>query len=266
MADVAAIMGVAGGLVGLLGGGGGVFGLWRSLHQEKRDEAKAFFETYDQSIAILRIQYERETDATDKHAKQQRLEAVEIECHEQLAAYRQNSALRQSAPRRSLDAEQPPLPEAERASLTRLLSEAEPLSAALVTASDYFLRGNTAYELGRYEEAFENYNRSLELRPDDPRTLQNRGAALNQLGRYDGALADFNRSLELRPNFVNPVYNKACLFSLTNRLEEALTQLAEAIRLDNKYKTLARTDEDFDNLRADPKFGPEFERLVSGDS
>ena len=47
------------------------------------------------------------------------------------------------------------------------------------------------------------------------------------------------------------------------RLEESLDQLKEAISRDPTYRQMAREDEDLENLRSDPKLGPEFERLVA---
>ncbi len=43
------------------------------------------------------------------------------------------------------------------------------------TADDFMASGNAKYALERYDEALADYNRSLELRPDDPSTLNNRG-------------------------------------------------------------------------------------------
>jgi len=149
-------------------------------------------------------------------------------------------------------------------------------------------RGNTYYELGRYDEGLADYNRSLELRPDDPGTLHNRGITYDELERYDEALADYNRSLklrpdnahtlhnrgitylhlkryddaitdfkhslELRPDDPSSLYNVACLFSIQGKSDDALVYLEKAITLDKKYKEKAKTDEDFANIRDDPRF------------
>jgi tetratricopeptide (TPR) repeat protein len=115
-------------------------------------------------------------------------------------------------------------------------------------------RGNTYFALKRYDEAFADFNRSLELRPDDPVTLYNRGTTYPHLGRYDEALADLNRSLELRPDYPATLYNLACLFSLWGKPNDALAYLEKAVGKDKKYRELAKTDEDFNNIRDDPRF------------
>lgn len=115
-------------------------------------------------------------------------------------------------------------------------------------------RGAIYDYLGRYDEALADLNRSLELRPDHPVALYNRGTAYGHLGRYDEALADLNRSLELRPDHPNALYNLACLFSLWGKPNDALTYLEKAVGKDKKYRELAKTDEDFNNIRDDPRF------------
>jgi tetratricopeptide (TPR) repeat protein len=115
-------------------------------------------------------------------------------------------------------------------------------------------RGTIYTKLGRYEEALADYNRSLELRPDYPTTLYDRGITYAKLGRHDEALADCIRSLELRPDDPATLYNLACLFSLRGNAKDALAYLEKAIERNEKYRRMAKTDEDFDNIRDDIRF------------
>ena len=108
--------------------------------------------------------------------------------------------------------------------------------------------------LERYDEALADYNHSLELRPDHPLTLSNRGVTYRNVERYDEALADFIRALELEPDHPNTLYNLACLCSLRGKTEDALDYLEKATIKDKKYREMAKTDKDFDNIRDDPRF------------
>ncbi|MDP2959416.1 MAG: tetratricopeptide repeat protein, partial [Longimicrobiales bacterium] len=110
--------------------------------------------------------------------------------------------------------------------------------------------------------ALADYNHALELRPDHPDTLNNRGITLGHLKRYEEALADCNRALQLRPDDPNTLYNRACLFSLMGRRDESLHDLGQAISGDEKYRAMAREDEDFEALRNDPEWGPKFWDIV----
>jgi tetratricopeptide (TPR) repeat protein len=115
-------------------------------------------------------------------------------------------------------------------------------------------RGTTYYKLGRYNEALADYNLSLELRPNDPTTLYNRGNTYTKLSRYGEALADYNRSLELRLDQPSTLYNLACLLSLWGKTDDAFIYLEKAINKNEKYRQMAKIDEDLDQIRDDVRF------------
>ncbi|MDD1749907.1 MAG: tetratricopeptide repeat protein [Methanothrix sp.] len=51
-------------------------------------------------------------------------------------------------------------------------------------------KGRALYKMGRYEEAIEAFNRSIELCPLDPDAWQGKGEALQALGeRFEGRMA-----------------------------------------------------------------------------
>ncbi len=97
-------------------------------------------------------------------------------------------------------------------------------------------------------------------------TLYNRGHVLVDLGRYEEALADYNRSLEHQPDHPAILYNLARLQSLVENFDEALRWLKRSIAGDRKCLGMASGDKDFAPLRDDPEFGPRFRALVAEDS
>jgi len=147
----------------------------------------------------------------------------------------------------------------------------------------------TAYcELGRYDEALTVLNQSLEIDPYDPITLNSRGIVYDSLEQFDKALsdydnalaldpfypevhndrgvvysktafytkamADFEKALEIKPDYAAVFYNMACLYSIMNKPTKSLAKLRKAISLDNKFRQLAITESDFDNIRDKPRF------------
>ena len=51
-------------------------------------------------------------------------------------------------------------------------------------------RGNTLYELKRFEEALASYDRALKVRPDFAEVLLNRGRALHELQAVGGGAGE----------------------------------------------------------------------------
>lgn len=132
----------------------------------------------------------------------------------------------------TLDA--PELPAPERQALSNaafVIARLEPPK----TAEEYARQGNALYAAGELEKALEQYNRALELRPDYPEALHNRGVTLGNLKRYAEALADFNRALELRPDDPNTLNNRGNALSELQRSDEALVDYNLALELRPDY-------------------------------
>jgi tetratricopeptide (TPR) repeat protein len=116
-------------------------------------------------------------------------------------------------------------------------------------------KGFALGNLGRYEEAIATYDAALEIKPDDHKVLCEKGIALRKLCRYEEAISTLDAALRIRPNDASALYNKACCYSLQNQVEVALDNLQQSIQLNaDRYRELAKTSGDFDNLRADPRF------------
>lgn len=303
----------------------------RAGRQEERTQYTTFFATYDKSIASLKVEYDTESDQNHKQEIGKRLAELATDYRRELEEYRNTIDIVESVDKGRVPVTPTPLTDDRRRELTEGLKTSKGVRPALLTAIDFRALGNAAYQVGnyedavvaytrsldrrpdeaitlnnrgitlrhlqRYDEALADYNRSLELRPDDPGALNNRGITLRYLQRYNEALVDYNRSLELGPDdpgtlsnrgnlfiilhrlddalaSVNralelkpghplALYNRACVYSRSGRFKESLKDLKEAISRDEKYRKMAREDEDFDNLRSDPTLGDEFERLVA---
>jgi tetratricopeptide (TPR) repeat protein len=115
-------------------------------------------------------------------------------------------------------------------------------------------RGNALGNLGRYEEAIASFDQALEFKPDYHVAWFIRGIALVNLGRYEQAIASYDRSIKINSNSANTYYNKACCYGLQNNVELAIENLQRAINLDVKYQDMAKTDQDFEQIRGDERF------------
>ena len=60
-------------------------------------------------------------------------------------------------------------------------------------------KGITNLEDGNFEDALSYFEQALLLKPDDPDLWNQKGIALRSLGRYDEASECYNKSLQLDP-------------------------------------------------------------------
>lgn len=65
--------------------------------------------------------------------------------------------------------------------------------------SDLVKKGKSLLVEGNFEDALAYFEQALLLNQNDPDIWNQKGAALRSLGRYDEALECFNKSLEMDP-------------------------------------------------------------------
>jgi tetratricopeptide (TPR) repeat protein len=119
----------------------------------------------------------------------------------------------------------------------------------------WYNRGIALENLGRNQEAIASYNKALKIQPDYHQAWYNRGNALRNLGRNQEAIASYDKALEIQPDYQAAWYNKACSYALQGNIEQAIENLQKAINLNpDKYREMAKTDSDFDNIREDERF------------
>ena len=218
MTTILIIIAIASGVVGVIGtaigiiGRDGILGIWRSRRQEGRDERKALWESFEKRIELAEGRGSKE-DADD----------VRREYETQLEAWQAQQSLEKIAPREiPAPGEESSLTEGEVEQLKELLARSQPLSAAVLSAYDYFLRGNSYYNASQNEEALRAYDQALILHPDDPNVLYNRGNALGRLGRQDEAIGAYDQSLALVPDRPDTLTNRGVALRGLGRYDEAL--------------------------------------------
>ena len=95
----------------------------------------------------------------------------------------------------------------------------------------------------------------MQIIPDYYQAWYNRGIVLGKLGRYEEAITAYDRSSQIKPDDPSPYYNKSRAYSLQKQIQSSLENLQKAIQLNpEKYRELAKSNSDFDNIRHDPRF------------
>src|SRR6266536_23621 len=129
-------------------------------------------------------------------------------------------------------------------------------------------RGRLHGRAGRYESALADFDRALQLRPDDYRSLADRGVTYRGMERYDEALADLNKAIDLDPNSARAIADRGQTYREMERYDEALADFTRAIDLNpdstwaiasrgQTYRQMGRYDEALADLNKaidlDPK-------------
>jgi tetratricopeptide (TPR) repeat protein len=72
----------------------------------------------------------------------------------------------------------------------------------------YYSRGASKYNLQDYRGAVTDLNKAIELNPYDQDSYCTRGSCKDKLKDHTGAIADFNKAISLNPNDALPYYNR----------------------------------------------------------
>ncbi len=115
-------------------------------------------------------------------------------------------------------------------------------------------RGIALFDLEQKEEAIASCDRAIAIKPDYDQAWGNRGLALSALGRKEEAIASYDQAIAINPNLHAAWYNKAGCYAHLGKLEEGFENLQRALDLNPKYREMAKTDADFDDIRQDARF------------
>ena len=93
---------------------------------------------------------------------------------------------------------------------------------------------------GKFEDAVEKINKSLELKNDWEISYFYRAVAYHALENYDEAMLDYTKSIQLNPNMTDAYYNRAKIIlsesnSPMSEIKKAIADLEKALELDDKF-------------------------------
>ena len=103
--------------------------------------------------------------------------------------------------------------------------------------------------MGNYSDAIPYYEKALKINPKSPILLVNLGVSYAKLGKFIEAESCYDQALQMDPNLSDALYNKSCCKSMKGETQESLDLLEKAIKLDPEHRKMARTEEDFLELR-----------------
>ena len=111
-------------------------------------------------------------------------------------------------------------------------NENEREKTGLLSAWDYYRKGNRAYDAHDFAEAVENYSKAIDKNQSIALFYNDRGVAYNGLGKHDEAIADCNRAIELDPDNTAAYNNRGFAYYKLGKHDEAIADFNRAIELD----------------------------------
>ena len=101
----------------------------------------------------------------------------------------------------------------------------------------YVKRGDAYDEKKQPEQALADFNRAIDLDPKNSMAYRGRGLVHHTKKRLDEALADYNKAIELDPNNAKAYNSRGSYYRDKKRYDEALTNYSRAIELDPNYSS-----------------------------
>ena len=108
------------------------------------------------------------------------------------------------------------------------------------SAETRFRRGHCLAELGRLQEALEEFAAAVREEPSMAKAYWRRGVAKAKLARLEEALADLDRAIRLDPNVAEAYFDRGVTKNCLGRDEEAIPDYDQATRIRPSYREALR--------------------------
>jgi Tfp pilus assembly protein PilF len=95
----------------------------------------------------------------------------------------------------------------------------------------YHERGDFYYQMEEYSKAVADYNKAIQLNPSDALAYFNRAYAYGEIGEYDKAIADYSSAIELNPSDAQAYYNRSLDYQNKGEVPKAVSDLEKCIEL-----------------------------------
>ncbi len=95
----------------------------------------------------------------------------------------------------------------------------------------YASSGFNRLKKGDYRGAIEDFNKAIEIDPNNSDNFNNRGIARSELGDHQGAIEDYTRAIALDPNDAAAYSNRGNSKSKLKDYEGAISDYSKAIEI-----------------------------------
>ena len=100
-------------------------------------------------------------------------------------------------------------------------------------ATSLNISGDRLYQLNRYKMALDEYQKGLEIEPDNINLINSLGVCLGVMGKLDKAKLVFDKAMKINPNEVMVIYNIGLLYQIEEDIDKAVIYLRKAHGIDS---------------------------------
>jgi len=139
-----------------------------------------------------------------------------------------------------------------------------PAGAAVAQAQLYATHGQVLAKSGKNEEALAEFNRAIELDPNNAQALYGRGLLYQGEKQHELAIGDFTAANGLKPQQVEPLLGRAVSYLAVDKVREAAADLDEAAQADPQNAQIWITrGQAYERLGDKPKAAESYGRAVN---
>lgn len=102
-------------------------------------------------------------------------------------------------------------------------------------ATELHNRGNTLYNLTRFEEALEVYDRAINLRPDYAEVWQEKAKTLYELKKYQESQSAYDKAIELKPEYLEAWTGRGYALDKLQQPQGAIASFEQALKIQPDY-------------------------------
>jgi tetratricopeptide (TPR) repeat protein len=100
-------------------------------------------------------------------------------------------------------------------------------------ATSLNISGDRLYQLNRYKMALDEYQKGLEIEPDNINLINSLGVCFGVMGKLNKAKLEFDKAMKINPNDVMVIYNIGLLYQIEEDIDKAVIYLRKAHGIDS---------------------------------
>ncbi|NOX32494.1 MAG: hypothetical protein GXP56_01965 [Deltaproteobacteria bacterium] len=99
-------------------------------------------------------------------------------------------------------------------------------------ATSLNISGDRLYQLSKGDMAIKEYQKGLEIKPDDINLINSLGVCFGVMGKLDKAKLEFEKAIKIKPDEIMVIYNIGLIYKIDKDLDKAVIYLRKAHGID----------------------------------